>query len=310
MKSGVQPMRVVTESGASLREHAAFLRLRDGWLRPSAPSDPLTLREYLYAAAFCRLEAFETFADHSGNCPFVVVCIDAMEDKRTYTGLVTLTMQPPTAVTLCNYSPDLNRGLTGEDELRAEHGELLMNGFESALDRLASSGSMREPLIGQLPNSVHTAIFSVPLDRPLQAQRGAAPGVVPATASCPSFRGCVLGPDSTEAHWTIVGTTPVTIHHDGSDLCLDVKDNTQSVGTALVLWSCNGGLTQQWIKRPLTNQHYMLATPVGGLCATVAPPPADIGIRADPPLTLSLEPCDGRERQTFGDGTDSLPGPH
>jgi hypothetical protein len=122
----------------------------------------------------------------------------------------------------------------------------------------------------------------------------------------------VLGPESDESHWTIVGTAPVTIHHDGSDLCLDVKDNLSSAGSPLVLWSCNGGVTQKWIRRPITNQHYVLATTAGGLCATVGPPPSrdHIQISIDPPRALSLEPCDGRERQAFSNTDSQMVGPH
>lgn len=312
MKNGTQPQRIVAESGPSLRQHVAFLRLRDGWreLRTDAPSDPLTLREHLHTAAFCRLEAAQSFADHAGNCAFVEVCIDTMEDKQTETGRVTLTMQPPTVGTLCTWNPDQAFNFEGEAQLRADHGALVMSALADALERLAISGSLREPFIGEFPNWILGAIFSVALDWPLQAPRGATPGVSP-IFHCPLFSGCVLGPDSDEAHWKI-GGTPLTIRHLGSSLCLDVKGSVPSVDVALVLWFCNGSPSQQWRGRrsPTNNQQFTLVSNVGGLCATVSSPPRPGQVAVESSRRLSLQPCDGRELQTFSNTDSTLVGPH
>lgn len=314
VSSGAQPQQVVANSRAALREHAAFLRLRDGWreLRtdaaPGVPTDPVTLREHLYTAAFCRLGALANYSDHSGNCPFVEECIDNMEDRRTETGRVTLTMQPPETGILCTWNPDQALDFTGQDELRAEYGEEVMTAFANALDRLATSGSLREPFIGEFPNLVHTAIFSVSLDRPLQAQRGSEPGVIPVIARCSRFTGCVIGPESADLHWRIAGSTPVTIRHDGSNLCLDVKNNTPAAGASVVLWPCSdSSSTQKWVRRPLSNQSYALATTAGGLCLTVTPLPAGQAVDVDRARETFLQPCDApafRELQAFS-GTDS-----
>jgi len=306
LTSGEQPQRLVRESGPALREHAAFLRVRNGWhaLRTNLPpelTEPVTLREHLDTAAFCRLEPLDKFADNAGNCEFAERCFDTMADKDAETGRITLHMEPPAVGSmLCTWDPNQPRFFDGEDELRASYGATLMTALADALDRLASTGSLRTQFIGQFPNFVHTAIFSNALDSPLKAPRGAGLGTTPAFPSCVLFNGCEIGPDSSDAHWKVAGSFAegiVTVQHDGSGLCLDIKDNAPSDGASLVLWSCNDSQTQQW-KKVLTNQGYILAS--GGLCATVQfPQGGGVFARLEVSTRLSLQQCDGGKLQVF-----------
>ncbi len=320
MKNGNAPQRVVVESHAALAEHAAFLRVRDGWhelrTNPSAgaPSGVETLREHLYTNEYCRLEAVATFADHNGECPVASVCIDEMGGTRTETGRQTLVMQPPAVGTLCTWNPDVNRDLPGESELRAAYGETVMVAFADALDRLGQTGTLRTPLAGRFPNQVSAAIFSVPLDRPMKAPRATAPGVAPMIAHCPLLTGCVLGPETSEAHWTFYGDTH-TIQHMGSHLCLDVRNNAASANADLVLWPCTGAASQQWSRRASNNQQFNLVNDASRLCASVKslPPRASgsIGqVAIDAARPLLLQPCTNGELQAFSFSDSRVQGPH
>jgi hypothetical protein len=310
---GAQPQQVVLKHGSALRNHAGFLRLRNGWQarRTDVPSAPVTLLERLHTAAFCRFEAIETFANHQGECPVAIACIDEMEDTWTETGRTVLTMQPATVGTLCTWDPDRELDLEGEEKLRADHGALVMAALADALDKMAATGTLREQFVGEFANVTNAAVFSVPLDRPVRAERAAAVGSSPFIPGCPGISGCVIGPQSAELHWRFSGI-PRTIRHHGSGLCLDVKNNAPAPGADLVLWTCNGTPTQQWTQRAINNVRYNLVSVVGGLCATVSPRPAsgNVHIELEPVRRMSLQPCDNGELQTFSATDSRVVGPN
>jgi hypothetical protein len=158
LNSGSQPQRVVAESGAFLRDHEAFLETRSGL--PDLLDNPVNLPEHLHAAAFCRLEAVDKFSNTAGGCVFASVCIDTMADKSVETGRQTLTMQPAQAGTLCTTNPSQSEGLKGEEELRNSYGAELMAALAHSLSKLATTGSLRDPFVGQFPNFTQNQIFS------------------------------------------------------------------------------------------------------------------------------------------------------
>jgi hypothetical protein len=177
LKSGTQPQRIVAESGAFLRDHQAFLETRPGL--PEILDKPVTLPENLHAEAFCRLEAVDKFSNATGGCVFASVCLDTMAETRVETQRQTITVQPPKAGTLCTSNPGQSVGLTGEDVLRNAYGQELMAELAGALARLATTGSLGDPFVGQFPNFVMTQIFSAPLAAPLLSSSGAGPGTLP-----------------------------------------------------------------------------------------------------------------------------------
>ena len=320
LKNGTAPQRVVVEAGPALLQHAAFLRVRDGWheLLSNPPADAPpgveTLREHLYTSEYCRLEAVDTFSNQNGECRVASVCIDEMGQKQAETGRSTLLVQPAEAGVLCTFNPDIQDGLPGEDELRAGYGEPVMVALAEALDRLGHTGSLRPPFVGQFANTFLGPIFSVSYDRPLEADRGAAAGIQPLIARCPLFSGCVLGPDSSEAHWTLDGDTHRIVHR-GSDLCLDVRNNAGAVDSDLVLWPCNGAASQKWTKRAITNQHYAIVNDASNLCASVTPVRRITGaLRSfeaiDSARPMTLQPCTNSDAEIFSGTDSSFQGPH
>lgn len=269
----------------------------------------MTLREHLDTAAFCRLDAVDPFADHAGNCVFAQVCVDTMANKNTETGRITMAMQPPAVGTLCTSNPDLDRDLPGETELRTAYGALVMDALAEALDRLGTSGSLAEPFVGQFADFIDAPIFAVALNAPLKAAANASPGATPAIPEC-LFSNCTLGPNSSDAHWTIAGTAVLTIRHDATGLCLDTKNNVSTADAPLVLWSCNGSPTQQWKKQAVNNQRYTLASNVSGLCLTIQPGPGPGSVAVDRNTRLWLQACNGRDNQVFSNTDANVVGPN
>jgi hypothetical protein len=320
LNSGPQPQRVVSESGGFLRDHEAFLETRGGL--PEILDDPVTLPEHLHAAAFCRLEAVDKFSNNAGDCLFASVCIDNMADTSTETGQQTLHLQPPRAGTLCTASPNQSVGLPGEDDLRNKYGAELMAALAHSLARLATTGSLRDPFVGQFANFIQTQIFSVPLDGPMLAPRGAAPGAIPAIPKCiPSVGsgGCFFGVQlSQETGWTVANTNPAVvggggglmiIRNNSSNLCFDVKNSSPASGAPVVLWSCNGSASQVWNLVKIDNVHYTLAAGNTQLCATVEPP-AIAGSLPRERRGLLLQPCDRRDLQLFSNRDSKFVGPN
>jgi hypothetical protein len=183
-----------------------------------------------------------------------------------------------------------------------------MDALARDFGRLATSGSLREPFVGKFPNFIETQIFSVPLDAPVLARAGAPILTQPAVPECiPGLNGCNFGVKlSQQTAWTVAtlegaaagaGDRPVTIRHNGSALCLDVKDTAAVRGAAAVLFACNGTPSQTWTKRMITNQHYTLGASGSSLCATVTPKGSGPVVQLRRPLTL--QPCDGRDLQQF-----------
>ena len=315
LDSGDRPQRVVADLGAFLREHAAFLEARNGFR--DRLDDPVALPEHLRTAAFCRLEAVDRFANNAGDCVFASVCVDTMAERSVETDRQILTMQPATVGTLCTFGPNQALGLKGEEELRNVYGAELMAALAKDLGRLAASGSLREPFVGQFPNFSESQIFSVALEGPVLAPRGAASGTLPAIPKClPIAGGCSFGVAlSRETAWQFAMINPkeiggggglMTIRHNGSSLCLDVKNSVAAPGAAGILFSCNGTASQVWNKTMVTNVQYALAAGKSGLCATVEPasPAGTLQLSR----SLSLQPCDRRPLQQFS-STDGLIGP-
>jgi hypothetical protein len=313
LESGDRPQRVVATFGAALREHAAFLETRIGFR--DLLDDPATLPEHLRTAAFCRLEAVDRFANSAGDCVFASVCVDTMTDTSVETDRQTLAMQPAVVGTLCTFNPNQAQGLKGEEELHNRYGAVLMAALAKDLGRLAASGSLREPFVGQFPNSTDSQMFSVPLDSPILAPREAAVGTRPAVPKCmPVAGGCFFGVKlSQDTGWTFAKVNPtevggggglMNIRHKGSRLCLDLASGVAAPGVAGILFSCNGTASQVWNKKMVTNVHYALAAGNSGLCATVEPqaPAGTLQLSR----SLSLQPCDRRPLQQFSN-TDSAP---
>ena len=105
-----------------MREHAAFLEARNGFR--DLVDKPVTLPEHLRTAAFCRLEAVDTFSNGAGDCELASVCLDTMADTRVETDRHTLTMQPAKPGILCTFNPNQALGLKGEAELHNAYGAL------------------------------------------------------------------------------------------------------------------------------------------------------------------------------------------
>jgi TolA-binding protein len=315
LKYADRPQQMVEERRPKLREHSAFLRIRDGWheLRGDASSDPVTLREYLDTAEFCRLETSQKFADNQGNCVFSDVCIDRMAHKTSITGSETLVMNPPAANTLCTWNPDQPRNYPGEGELRVSYHSDLMDALAETLDRLATSGSELKQFIGTFPNFIHTAIYSTALDAPLRSPRGVLLGAVPSFPAC-LVLSCTLSSESADAHWKVsgqfAGTGLVTIANDQNGLCLDVKDSLLKANSDVILWSCNNTSSQQWVRTALTNQTYTLALKSGSLCATIKSGTSGLGRMVLRSTPLVLQPCVGSKEQTFSSVDNNITPPH
>jgi hypothetical protein len=310
--SGDRPQRVVFDLGGALLEHANFLESRVGF--KDVEDSPISLPEHLRNAAFCRLEAVDRFANSAGQCVFASVCIDTMTDKSAETDRQTFTMRPPTVGTLCTFNPGQSVGLKGEAELRRSYGFELMAALSESLKRLASTGSLGEPFVGTFPNFVMTQIFSVPLDTPLLAPRGAVAGALPAVPTCVLVvsGGCATQV-SEQTGWKISSMAPsgggatglTEIKNNGSGLCLDVKKGAASAGADVILFPCNRTQSQTWNKRAVNNVRYTLASGSTSLCATVVPAlPSRLGIQLK--RGLFLQPCDGNALQEFS-GSDSSP---
>jgi len=299
--AGDQPQKIVAEQGAFLREHATFLKTRAGFRE--LLDEPQSLPEHLSVAAYCRLEAVNKFADSTGSCVFASVCEDTMAGKSVETERQSLTMQPPRVGTLCTFNPAAAVGLKGERELRNAYGAELMAALATDLDRLGTFGSLREPFVGQFANFIHTQLFAAALEGPVLASRGATPGTLPAIPACmPVVGGCSFGVKlSQDTGWTVANSSPgvTTIRHDGSSLCLDIKNNIATQGAAVILFTCNGSPSQAWKKRMVNNVEFALATADGSLCATVEQASAGRGMFQKPDRGLLLQPCDGRALQTF-----------
>jgi hypothetical protein len=319
LNSGTQPQRVVVESGAFLRDHEAFLETRSGL--PDLLDDPVTLPEHLHAAAFCRLEAVDKFSNSAGGCVFASVCIDTMADTSFETGRQTLTLRPPKAGTLCTTNPSQSEGLKGEEELRNTYGAELMAALAHSLSKLATTGSLRDPFVGQFPNFTQNQIFSVPLDGPVLASIGAALGALPAIPRCiPVVGGCSFGVKlSQQTAWTVASTNPAaiggagglsTIRHNGSGLCLDVKNSAAVAAAPLILWSCNGTPSQVWNLVKLNNVQYTLVAGNSKLCATVEPSAPAGNFQLNVARSLLLESCDRRDLQQFSNTDSTLVLPH
>lgn len=317
MKSGAQPQRIVADSGAALREHATFLRLRDGWreLRtnetPNRPTKPVTLLENLYTAAFCRLEAAQTFADHSGNCVLAEVCIDTMEDKSTETGRITLTMQPPTVGTLCTWNPDLARNITGEDKLRAEYGGEVMTAFANALDRLATTGSLRESggtFDTRVPESVlkqKRALYALNIDEPLIAPPGAAIDVQLKFQNCHSsarvIAGCQVTPKYEE--WSYDPATRRLLHVS-SGKCLNISGARHDAGAPIILYPCSGAPNEKWtVISQAGSLNWTVKSDLTSQCLHAIPGRSGgsdrLRMRVATPATLVQMPCNGSDAQRF-----------
>jgi len=317
LNSGTQPQRVVAQSGAFLRDHQAFLETRAGL--PEILDKPVTLPENLHAAAFCRLEAVNKFSNAAGGCVFASVCIDTMAEKRVETDRQTITVQPPKAGTLCTSNPGQSVGLKGEDELRNAYGQELMAELAGALARLATTGSLGDPFVGQFPNFIQTQIFSVPLGGPLLSSSAAAPGALPAIPKCRVvIGGCSFGVQlSQKTGWTVANTNPkavgggggfMTIRNNGNTLCLDVKNSAAVPAASVVLWPCNGSASQVWNKVVAPNAEYTLAAGNTTLCATVVPA-AGAGIFQDS-RSLTLQTCNRGPLQQFSNSDGNIVGPH
>jgi hypothetical protein len=318
LNSGTQPQRVVTQLGSFLRDHQAFLETRAGL--PEILDKPVTLPENLHAAAFCRLEAVDTFSNAAGGCVFASVCIDAMAEKRVETDRQTITVQPPKAGTLCTSNPGQSVGLQGEDELRNAYGQELMAALADALARLATTGSLGDPFVGQFPNFIQTQIFSVPLGGPLLSSSAAAPGTLPAIPKCtPVIGGCSFGVQlSQKTGWTVANTNPkavgggggfMTIRNNGNTLCLDVKNSAAAPAAPVVLWPCNGSASQVWNKVLAANAQYTLAAGNTTLCATVAPAAAPGNFQLTS-RSLTLQTCNRGPLQQFSNSDGQIVGPH
>jgi hypothetical protein len=316
--SHTMPQAVVQKFGAALTRHAEFLQTRPSVPPPNGPpwselrtdqdATPVTLPEHLRTNVFCRLEASQTFADHDGNCTFNEMCYDNMEASKALTGEVVLSMQGGNGA-LCTWNPDQARFFEGEEELRNQHGLELMAVLAEMLMRVARTGSAGTQLIGSFPNSFSSAVFSVALVRPMVAPIGSAPGAAPSIARCGSF-GCVLGSETHQYHWTFDQTDQI-VYHLGSQLCLDVKDNIPAPGAPVVLWPCNQTATQKWERRPVPPTNFSMLQKASNLCVAVAPLTGN-PLFIDPNIarSLSLQPCDGRDLQTFSTSDGNIDGPH
>jgi hypothetical protein len=316
LNAGDRPQRVVAELRGPLGDHATFLESRSNFRE--LLDEPVSLAEHLRNAAFCRLEAVDKFANAAGQCVFAAVCIDTMADKSVETDRQTLTMQPPTAGTLCTTNPDQSVGLKGEDELRAAYGSELMAALAVSLRRLATTGSLQPPFVGTFPNFIETQIFAVALDGPLLAPGGAAAGTSPAIPKCTLLASgaCFFGVKlSQQTGWTIaskpgvVGATgPVAIRHNGSGLCMDVKNGVALAGAGVILFPCNGTASQVWNKRALNNVSYTLGAGTSELCATVVPAAPNNQLQLS--RSLTLQPCNGGALQQFSNSDSGVIGPH
>jgi len=312
--SGSNPQRVA-EQAAAFRRHAAFLTARPAF--QDLLDEPIALPEHLRTAAFCRLEAVDRFSKAGGACLFASVCIDTMAETREETGRLTLTMNPASPAVLCTFDPKQSLGLEGEAKLHASYGAELMAALARDYDRLATTGSLAEPFVGRFPGFVQAQIFSVPLASPVLAASAAALGSLPAVPPCirSVSGGCSWGVKlSAETGWTFSnvdrtitggGGGEMYITHNGSSLCLDVKDGVAAAGASAILFACNGTASQVWTRTQLNNVHYTLASGKSGLCATVGPaaPSGLLQLRR----SLTLQSCDGRALQQFSntDGTSS-----
>jgi hypothetical protein len=227
-------------------------------------------------------------------------------------------MNPPSPAVLCTFDPKQSQGLKGEDKLHNSYGSELMAALATDYDRLANTGSLAEPFVGQFPSFIQAQIFSVPLASPVLAPRAADLGSLPAVPPCiPSVRGgCLWGVTlSAETAWTFAnvdhtvtggGGGVVQIKHNGSSLCLDVKDGVAVAGASAILFACNGAASQVWTKTQLNNVQYRLASGKSSLCATVEPA-ASSALVLQLRRSLTLQPCDGRALQQFSstDGSSS-----
>jgi hypothetical protein len=303
MNSGNQPQRIVADSQGFLREHQTFLETRSGV--PDVFEHPVTLAEHMQAAAFCRLEAISNYSNIAGDCLFASICVDTMKGERVETDRQTLMVNPRRAGTLCTTTPSQSLGLKGEAELRNKYGAEVMAALAHSLARLASTGSLHDPVIGQFPGFIQSQIFSVAVGTPLLAAAGAAPGALPIVPKCiVSVNGCAGVKLSQQTAWTISRNPAVggggkykTIKSNASGLCLDVKD-TVARNAAVVLWSCNGSTSQVWNLTDINNIQYTLAAGTTNLCATVDPQ-APRGTLQVEKRKLSLQPCDRRSLQQF-----------
>jgi hypothetical protein len=322
LNSGDRPQSVVTNSGAFLREHAAFLEARISFR--DLVDEPVALPEHLRTAAFCRLEAVDRFSNSAGDCVFASVCVDTMADTNVETDRQTLTMQPAEAGVLCTFNPNQALGLKGEAELHNAYGAELMAALANDLGQLSHRGSRGKPFVGgEFAKFNMTQIFSVQLHSPLLAPRGAASGAVPAIPKCIPILGgpggCSFGVKlSEETAWRIAsmeipaapGERLVMIKQNVSNLCLDVKDSVATPKAAVILFACNGTASQIWNMGGVVGGvpgQFTLEAHKSGMCATVVPaiPP---GVLVQPDRPLFLQSCDGGELQKFSP-TDGTPIP-
>jgi hypothetical protein len=301
----------------TLRAHEAFLEIRPGFL--DQVDAPVSLLENLQTAAFCRLEAVDKFSNNSGACVFASVCINTMTETSGETGRLTLTVQPPTAGTLCTTDPSQSRGLKGEDELRNKYGSELMAELAHGLDRLATTGSLSDSFVGQFPNFISTQLFSAPLDGPLLGV-GLGPGTLPAIPPCfPVLGGCSFGVKlSEQTGWTIANTNPAVagatnglnvVRNNGSKLCLDVNRSVAVASAAVNLWPCNHSASQVWNFVRINNSRFTLVAGNSGLCATVVPSanaPGTIPVSRK----LTLQACNQGTLQQFSTVDSTIVPPH
>ena len=119
-----------------------------------------------------------------------------------------------------------------------------------------------------------------------------------------------FGSETHQYHWTFDQTDQI-IYHLGSKLGLDVKDNASNPGAAVILWTCNQTATQKWERLPVPPTNFSLRQKASNLCVAVAPLTGNpLFINLNIARSLSLQPCDGRELQTFSTSDGNVSGPN
>jgi hypothetical protein len=202
--------------------------------------------------------------------------------------------------------------------LRNAYGQELMAELAGALARLATTGSLGDPFVGQFPNFVMTQIFSAPLAAPLLSSSGAAPGTLPSIPRCIALiGGCSFGVQLSEKTGWKTSTTKtapgggrlVIISNNANAMCLDVKNSAAALAAPVVLFPCNGTASQVWNKVTAPNGQYTLAAGNTALCATVVPAAAPGNLQLQS-RSLTLQACDRRPLQQFSNTDGQIVGPH